>query len=170
MSDLLCLPLVDSQEKSVDIKGQTACYPPLRSESLWNAGRKGANEASNKEARSGGCVMQCEGHDEKISLQSRASHSVVRRHHGTNYVSSSFRGHRSILAIVAFGALTLCDANAAECKELLGKTFGDALVFEVADVQGAMTVATLDDSEGTVLRSPLCRVRGMMTPGGWFEH
>lgn len=94
---------------------------------------------------------------EAIAVCSRTAHRV-RQHCGRNGVCSL------ILAIVALGALMPGPANAVDCNELQGKSFGDALVFEVADVQGALTIAALGNSKATVLRSPLCRVRGMMTP------
>ena len=70
----------------------------------------------------------------------------------------------ALLAIAAFGALIPSDASATDCEGLLGKTFGDEIIFEVANVQGTMTVGSLGDREGTVLRPPLCKVRGMITP------
>src|SRR5690606_5513594 len=81
-----------------------------------------------------GAAMQCEAREEHVPLSNRASHSVVARQQHRDCCRPGSRPHWLIPAVAALGAVMSGPTDATQCEALLGKTFGDAVVFEVADV------------------------------------
>src|SRR5687768_2525984 len=102
----------------------------------------------SEEAGPGEWIMQSEDHAAAGILGGRAS-GAPGMEHRTGDACCSSRRPRLILASV-LGALLASDANSADCNALLGKAFDDAVVYEVADVQGTMALAALGNSKATV--------------------
>jgi feruloyl esterase len=71
------------------------------------------------------------------------------------------------VAVVGLGATEgASGAQGADCQSLTGKTFGEARVIETSEINGPVTVTSLDSTapRGASIKVPFCRVRARSTP------
>jgi hypothetical protein len=70
---------------------------------------------------------------------------------------------RSTIALVLAFTSGSSYARAADCHRLVGERFNQALVVEADDIAAPVTIADMAAPEGVELKTPFCRVRGVIT-------